>query len=136
MCYYVDTTVRKVSYLSISSSFPPKTFIPVLCNIFLDDTAPELILEPTTRALYFFLDISLDCGKKITSVSGTITKFIQIIESADIYIKESLDLGEQCVKVIIDLPIVSCIPNTLIFLVTIPHLDPRPVVTRRQQECV
>ena len=75
-------------------------FIPVLCNIFLDDTAPELILEPATRALYFFLDISLDCGKKITSVSGTITKFIQIIEFANIYIKESLDLGEQCVKVI------------------------------------
>ncbi|KAI6657627.1 hypothetical protein LOD99_370 [Oopsacas minuta] len=81
-------------------NFPPKTFIPVLCNIFLDDTAPEVILEPATRALYFFLDISLDCGKKITSVSGTITKFINIIEFANTFVKESLDLGEQCVKIL------------------------------------
>ena len=41
-------------------SCPPRTFLPALCNIFMDDGAPENILETTARAMYCYLDVSLE----------------------------------------------------------------------------
>lgn len=40
------------------SSCPPRTFLPALCKIFLDECAPDNVLEVTARAITYYLDVS------------------------------------------------------------------------------
>ena len=49
-------------------SCPPRTFLPALCKIFLDESAPENILEVTARAITYYLDVSNECTRRITQV--------------------------------------------------------------------
>lgn len=39
-------------------SCPPRTFLPALCKIFLDECAPDNVLEVTARAITYYLDVS------------------------------------------------------------------------------
>lgn len=39
-------------------SCPPRTFLPALCKIFLDEYAPDNVLEVTARAITYYLDVS------------------------------------------------------------------------------
>ncbi len=54
-----------------SCSCPPRTFLPALCNIFLDQTATPQILEVTARALTYYLDVSSECAHRIVGVDET-----------------------------------------------------------------
>ena len=57
----------------LSFRYPPKTFIPPLCAIFLDVSAPDSILEVTARALTYYLDVSQECTRRILSVGSFYT---------------------------------------------------------------
>ncbi len=43
------------------SSYPPRSFLPALCQIFLDVAATDNVLEETARAITYYLDVSQDC---------------------------------------------------------------------------
>lgn len=49
-------------------SCPPRSFLPALGKIFLDETAPDNILEVTARAITYYLDVSNECTRRITQV--------------------------------------------------------------------
>ena len=78
---------------------PPRTFLPALCKIFLDATAPDAVLEVTARALTYYLDVSVDCSRRIVSVDGALKAIIARMEVVDMGLRSSRDLAEQCVKV-------------------------------------
>jgi E3 ubiquitin-protein ligase HECTD1 len=81
-------------------SVPPRTFLPALCQIFLDHTAPDSILEVTARALTYYLDISVDCSRRIVTVDGSLKAIIHRMEVANMSEKSSRDFAEQCVKML------------------------------------
>ena len=78
---------------------PPRAFIPALCKIFMDAEAPDNILEVTARALTYYLDVSVDCTRRITAVDGALKAIIGRMQAADMQSRASKDLAEQCVKV-------------------------------------
>ncbi|KAG8126249.1 hypothetical protein E2320_021608 [Naja naja] len=51
---------------------PPRTFLPALCKIFLDESAPDNVLEVTARAITYYLDVSAECTRRIVGVDGAI----------------------------------------------------------------
>lgn len=80
-------------------SYPPRAFIPALCKIMMDMSAPDNVLEVTARALTYYLDVSVDCTRRITSVDGALRAIVRRVESADLGSRSSKDVAEQCVKV-------------------------------------
>jgi E3 ubiquitin-protein ligase HECTD1 len=81
-------------------SCPPRAFIPALCKIFMDAEAPDNILEVTARALTYYLDVSVDCTRRITAVDGALKAIIGRMQDADMQSRACKDLAEQCVKVL------------------------------------
>jgi len=79
---------------------PPRTFIPALCRIFLDESAPDNVLEVTARAVTYYLDVSAECTRRIVAVEGTIRAICNRLEVVDVTLRTSKDLAEQCVKVL------------------------------------
>lgn len=47
---------------------PPRTFIPAVAGIFLDENAAISTLEAAMRAVTFYLDMSVDCARRIIGV--------------------------------------------------------------------
>ena len=84
--------------LSFCLRCPPRTFIPALCRIFLDESAPENVLEVTARAVTYYLDVSAECTRRIVAVDGTVRSICNRLVS-DGSSRTSRDLAEQCVKV-------------------------------------
>ncbi|OQV15075.1 E3 ubiquitin-protein ligase HECTD1 [Hypsibius exemplaris] len=80
--------------------YPPKTFIPPLCTIFLDVSAPDSILEVTARALTYYLDVSQECTRRILSVDGTVRAICNRLLVASLDTQTGRDLAEQCIKVL------------------------------------
>ena len=80
-------------------SCPPRTFLPALCRIFLDECAPENVLEVTARAITYYLDVSAECTRRIVAVEGAIKALCSRLVVVDLSSRTSKDLGEQCVKV-------------------------------------
>jgi len=80
-------------------SCPPRTFLPALCHIFMDETAPENILEATARAMRFYLDVSAECTRRIVSVEGAVKALCDRL-SAKSETRTGKDLAEQCIKVL------------------------------------
>lgn len=80
-------------------SCPPRSFIPALCKIFLDEEAPDNVLEVTARALTYYLDVSVECSRRITTVDGALKAIIARMYAADMETRMSKDLVEQSVKV-------------------------------------
>jgi hypothetical protein len=80
-------------------SCPPRTFLPALCNIFLDDTAPDNVLEVTARAITYYLDVSAECTRRIVAVDGAVKALCNRLMVADMNSRTSKDLAEQCIKV-------------------------------------
>ena len=74
-------------------------FIPVLCKIFLDESAPDHVLEVTARALTYYLDVSADCARRLAAVDGSLQSIVQRIATMNIDSRPSKDLAEQCTKV-------------------------------------
>eukprot|EP00794_Sanderia_malayensis_P020162 gene20162-22137_t len=81
-------------------SCPPRTFLPALCHIFMDETAPDSILEVTARAITYYLDVSAECSRRIVSVEGAVKALCTRLMVVDITLRTSKDLAEQCVKVL------------------------------------
>lgn len=80
-------------------SCPPRTFLPALCRIFLDEQAPENILEVTARAITYYLDVSAECTRRIVAIEGAIKAICNRLVVAELSSRTSKDLAEQCVKV-------------------------------------
>ncbi|KAK8751081.1 hypothetical protein OTU49_012922 [Cherax quadricarinatus] len=81
-------------------SCPPRTFLPALCRIFLDECAPDNVLEVTARAITYYLDVSAECTRRITTVEGAIKAMCNRLVVADVCSRTSKDLAEQCIKVL------------------------------------
>jgi len=84
------------------SSCPPRTFLPALCQIFLDETAPDNVLEVTARAITYYLDVSAECTRRIVAVEGAVKALCNRLAVAVMETRTSKDLAEQCIKVLID----------------------------------
>lgn len=79
---------------------PPRSFLPALCKIFLDELAPENVLEVTARAITYYLDVSAECTRRIVSCDGAIKGICNRLVVADLTSRTSRDLAEQCIKVL------------------------------------
>ena len=88
-----------VEFLKPFCSCPPRMFIPVLCKIFLDESAPDHVLEVTARALTYYLDVSADCARRLAAVDGSLQSIVQRVATVNIDSRPSKDLAEQCSKV-------------------------------------
>lgn len=82
------------------NSCPPRTFLPALCRIFLDEQAPENVLEVTARAITYYLDVSAECTRRIVAMDGAIRAICNRLVVAELSSRTSKDLAEQCVKVL------------------------------------
>uniref|UniRef100_A0A2P2I0N7 E3 ubiquitin-protein ligase n=2 Tax=Hirondellea gigas TaxID=1518452 RepID=A0A2P2I0N7_9CRUS len=82
-------------------SCPPRTFLPALCRIFTDETAPDNVLEVTARAITFYLDVSSECTRRITAEDGALKAICGRLVVSDVAAcRASKDLAEQCIKVL------------------------------------
>ena len=77
---------------------PPRTFLPALCRIFLDQEAPDQVLEVTARAITYYLDVSAECTRRIVAVEGAVKAMCNRLKINED--RASRDLAEQCVKVL------------------------------------
>uniref|UniRef100_A0A1I8GC05 E3 ubiquitin-protein ligase n=1 Tax=Macrostomum lignano TaxID=282301 RepID=A0A1I8GC05_9PLAT len=78
----------------------PRVFLPALCRIFLDESAPEEILEIAARAITYFLDVSHDCSRRIVQVDGAVKAICTRLLVADMSDYCSKELAQQCIKII------------------------------------
>ncbi len=65
----------------------------------MDPQAPDNVLEVTARAMTYYLDISVDCSRRISSIKGALSAIILRLNTVDLSLRVSKDLAEQCVKV-------------------------------------
>lgn len=85
--------------MCVCFSCPPRTFLPALCRILLDKTAPDSVLEVTARAITYYLDVSAECTRRVVAVDGAVKALCGRLGTADLQQRTSRDLAEQCVKV-------------------------------------
>lgn len=81
-------------------SCPPRTFLPALCKIFLDECAPDNVLEVTARAITYYLDVSAECTRRIVATEGAVKAICSRLLTVDPNNRTSRDLAEQCIKVL------------------------------------
>ncbi|XP_030855099.1 E3 ubiquitin-protein ligase HECTD1 isoform X1 [Strongylocentrotus purpuratus] len=81
-------------------SCPPRTFLPALCRIFLDEHAPDNVLEVTARAITYYLDVSAECTRRIVAVDGAVKALCNRLVVVELSCRTSKDLAEQCIKVL------------------------------------
>jgi E3 ubiquitin-protein ligase HECTD1 len=65
----------------------------------MDKEAPDNVLEVTARAITYYLDVSVDCTRRITAVDSALKAIITRMKTSDMSSRTSKDLAEQCVKV-------------------------------------
>lgn len=65
----------------------------------MDTEAPDNVVEVTARAMTYYLDVSVDCTRRITSVDGALKAIVRRLDNIDLSHRTSKDLAEQCVKV-------------------------------------
>lgn len=83
----------------INCSCPPRSFLPALCRIFLDECAPDNVLEVTARAITYYLDVSAECTRRIVAMDGAVKAICNRLVVAEVASRTSRDLAEQCIKV-------------------------------------
>lgn len=78
---------------------PPRKFVPALCGIFLDPTAPERVLEITARAITYYLEFDVGC---VASCLRTEEEAIRAICNNLVISSDGANkaLVEQCIKVL------------------------------------
>ena len=86
----------------------PRRFIPALAKLFLiytdendelsKDSQKFFVLETAARALTNYLDVSVNCSKRLVAVPGSLKAMSKIIEIADLNIMCQKDIAEQLVK--------------------------------------
>ncbi|KOC70101.1 E3 ubiquitin-protein ligase HECTD1 [Habropoda laboriosa] len=77
---------------------PPRTFLPALCRIFLDELAPDSVLEVTARAITYYFDLSPECIRRVIAVEGAVKAICSRLSGAGLGSRTSRDLAEQCIK--------------------------------------
>lgn len=97
--------------MCVCVSCPPRTFLPALCRIFVDQTCPVSVLEVTARAITYYLDVSVDCARRVVAVEGAVAAICSRLSLAPDWGLTTLqcdgsepnrgqrELAEQCVKV-------------------------------------
>lgn len=95
----VEKFAQHSNVLCFSCRCPPRTFLPALCKIFLDESAPDNVLEVTARAITYYLDVSAECTRRIVGVDGAIKALCNRLVVVELNNRTSRDLAEQCVKV-------------------------------------
>ncbi|VDP98768.1 unnamed protein product [Trichobilharzia regenti] len=80
--------------------YPPRLFIPALCKIFLDELAPDSVLEANARALTYYLDVSLDCAPRIARSPNVLTAMTSRLDAVDMTSAKSNELGQQIIKML------------------------------------
>ncbi|KYN06757.1 E3 ubiquitin-protein ligase HECTD1 [Cyphomyrmex costatus] len=78
---------------------PPRTFLPALCRIFLDELVPDSVLEVTARAITYYLDVSAECTRRVVAMEGAVKAICSRLSGAGLGSRVSRDLAEQCIKV-------------------------------------
>ena len=96
--YHLKSQIKVTKLCQIFLSF--RTFLPALCRIFLDEEAPDQVLEVTARAITYYLDVSAECTRRIVAVDGAIKAMCNRLVVADVSSRTSRDLAEQCIKVL------------------------------------
>ncbi|KAL1139402.1 hypothetical protein AAG570_006386 [Ranatra chinensis] len=79
---------------------PPRSFLPALCRIFLDECAPDSVLEVTARAITYYLDVSAECTRRIVAIEGAVKAICNRLVVTEVASRTSKDLAEQCIKVL------------------------------------
>uniref|UniRef100_UPI00358EE47C E3 ubiquitin-protein ligase HECTD1-like n=1 Tax=Myxine glutinosa TaxID=7769 RepID=UPI00358EE47C len=79
---------------------PPWIFMPALCRIFLDEHAPDDVLEITAHAITYYLEVSADCTQWIVAVDGAVKAFFSRLEVVEVNNRKRRDFAEQCVEVL------------------------------------
>ncbi|XP_014470607.1 PREDICTED: E3 ubiquitin-protein ligase HECTD1 isoform X3 [Dinoponera quadriceps] len=79
---------------------PPRTFLPALCRIFLDELVPDSVLEVTARAITYYLDVSAECTRRVVAMEGAVKAICSRLSGAGLGSRASRDLAEQCIKVL------------------------------------
>ncbi|XP_003699429.1 ubiquitin fusion-degradation 4-like isoform X9 [Megachile rotundata] len=77
---------------------PPRTFLPALCRIFLDQLAPDSVLEVTARAITYYFDLSPECIRRVIAMEGAVRGICSRLSGAGFGSRTSRDLAEQCIK--------------------------------------
>lgn len=70
-----------------------------MCRIFLDESAPDNVLEVTARAITYYLDVSAECTRRIVAVDGAVKALCNRLVLVEMSSRTSKDLSEQCIKV-------------------------------------
>ncbi|OAF69058.1 hypothetical protein A3Q56_03204 [Intoshia linei] len=81
-------------------NYPPRTFLPALANIFLNESASDQLLEVTARAITYYLDVSSECSRRLVAIDSFIKSLCNRISNININERISKDLVEQCVKML------------------------------------
>ena len=68
---------------TVFQRLPPRSFLPVICQIFLDATAEIDLLEAAMRAVTHYLDVHVDCARRVTSVEGAVPAICSRLEATD-----------------------------------------------------
>lgn len=89
----------KLNYFLFSC--PPRSFLPALCRIFLDECAPDSVLEVTARAITYYLDVSAECTRRIVAMDGAVKAICNRLVVTEMASRTSKDLAEQCIKVLV-----------------------------------
>ena len=93
----MNVKMKLISFL-FCFSYPPRSFLPALCKIFLDEMATDSVLEATARALTYYLDVRQECTRRIVAVEGTLKAICNRLLVIEVDNKTSKDLAEQCIK--------------------------------------
>lgn len=99
---YISKT--NIQFVYISDSWflfrcPAALFLPELCHIFLDKSAPNNVLEITARAITYYLDVNIKYAEHIFTIEGALKAICNRLVITDRFSHINLDLAEQCCKV-------------------------------------
>lgn len=79
--------------------YNPSHFIPRICNILLDQLAPDDVLEASVRAITYHLEMGGDCFHHVTKNNDVMVAIIARLDAVDMKITKSNELGQQIIKV-------------------------------------
>jgi len=99
---FINTYYIHCIFSLLFHSCPPRTFLPALCRIFLDELVPDSVLEVTARAITYYLDVSAECTRRVVAMEGAVKAICSRLSGAGLGSRASRDLAEQCIKVRFD----------------------------------
>lgn len=66
----------------------------------MDESATITTLDAAMRALTYYLDVSVDCCKRIVQHEGVLNIICGHLESAEMHVESSRNFAMQCIKVL------------------------------------